>query len=97
MSAGAGRLVGKVAVVTGAAAGIGRATAVRFAAEGARLVLNDVDAEGLKRVAGQVNGEFGAEVTTGGRRRVAGRRRAADRRRCGHGVRRLDCWWPTPA
>jgi NAD(P)-dependent dehydrogenase (short-subunit alcohol dehydrogenase family) len=64
MSAGAGRLVGKVAVVTGAAAGIGRATAVRFAAEGARLVLNDVHAEGLKRLAGQVNGEFGAEVTT---------------------------------
>jgi NAD(P)-dependent dehydrogenase (short-subunit alcohol dehydrogenase family) len=67
MSAGQGRLAGKVAMVTGAAAGIGRATAVRFAAEGAQLVVNDVDAAGLDRLAEQVNGEFGAEVT-----RVAG-------------------------
>jgi NAD(P)-dependent dehydrogenase (short-subunit alcohol dehydrogenase family) len=44
MSGAAGRLQGKVAIVTGAAAGIGRATALRFAAEGARLVVNDVDA-----------------------------------------------------
>ena len=62
MSGAAGRLQGKVAIVTGAAAGIGRATAVRFAAEGARLVVNDVDATGLERLAEQVNGEIGAEV-----------------------------------
>ena len=37
-----GRLAGKAAVVTGAAFGIGRATAVRFAAEGARLVVTDI-------------------------------------------------------
>jgi NAD(P)-dependent dehydrogenase (short-subunit alcohol dehydrogenase family) len=59
---GAGRLSDKVAVVTGAAAGIGHATAVRFASEGARLVVNDVEAEGLQRVADHVSGEFGAEV-----------------------------------
>jgi len=59
---GAGRLDGKVAIVTGAAAGIGHATAVRFASEGARLVVNDVNSEGLRRVCEQVNGEFGAEV-----------------------------------
>jgi NAD(P)-dependent dehydrogenase (short-subunit alcohol dehydrogenase family) len=41
--AGGGRLQGKSAIITGAANGIGRATAVRFAAEGARLTLNDVD------------------------------------------------------
>ena len=64
MSGASRRLEGKVAVVTGAAAGIGRATAVRFAAEGARLVVNDVNAAGLERVATQVNGEFGAEVTS---------------------------------
>ncbi len=64
MSGASRRLDGKVAVVTGAAAGIGRATAVRFAAEGARLVVNDVNAAGLERVATQVNGEFGAEVTS---------------------------------
>src|SRR5215472_14500667 len=44
------RLQDKVAVVTGAASGIGRATAVLFAREGARLVLNDVDAAALERV-----------------------------------------------
>ena len=58
-----GKLGGKVAIVTGAAAGIGRATAVRFAAEGARLVVADLDAEGLDRLAAQVNGEFGTSVT----------------------------------
>jgi len=37
-----GRLDGKVAVITGSASGIGRATAVIFAREGAKLVLADV-------------------------------------------------------
>ncbi len=43
-----GRLRGKSAVVTGAAKGIGRATAELFAREGARLVVNDVDEAGLE-------------------------------------------------
>ena len=42
-----GRLLGKCAVVTGAAAGIGRATAELFAREGARLVLADINTDGL--------------------------------------------------
>ena len=41
---------GKTAVVTGAAKGIGRATAELFAREGARLVVTDVDEDGLSRV-----------------------------------------------
>jgi len=43
----AGRLEGKIAVVTGAASGIGRASAERFVAEGARVVAGDIDAAGL--------------------------------------------------
>lgn len=44
------RLAGKVAIVTGAARGIGRATALRFLAEGARVALSDRDAAALEEV-----------------------------------------------
>ncbi|MGD0290627.1 MAG: SDR family oxidoreductase [Candidatus Binataceae bacterium] len=40
------RLEGKVAVITGAASGMGRATAARFAGEGANVVIADLNAEG---------------------------------------------------
>ena len=49
-------LHGKIAVVTGAAAGIGRATARLFSAEGARVVVADIDAEGARLVADEVSG-----------------------------------------
>ena len=58
---GLGRLKGKSAVVTGAAKGIGRATAELFAREGARLVLTDVDEGGLARLRDRIGG---AEVET---------------------------------
>jgi NAD(P)-dependent dehydrogenase (short-subunit alcohol dehydrogenase family) len=61
--AGLNRLGGKTAVVTGAAKGIGRATAELFAREGARLVVNDVDEAGLKDLEGQLSQE-GAEVVS---------------------------------
>jgi NAD(P)-dependent dehydrogenase (short-subunit alcohol dehydrogenase family) len=48
-----GRLEGKVALATGAGAGIGRATAIRFAAEGARVVVAELDVEsGARTVQG---------------------------------------------
>jgi 2-keto-3-deoxy-L-fuconate dehydrogenase len=43
----AGRLAGKTAVLTAAAAGIGRATAQAFAREGARVIATDIDVDGL--------------------------------------------------
>jgi NAD(P)-dependent dehydrogenase (short-subunit alcohol dehydrogenase family) len=46
-----GRLDGKVAIVTGAASGIGRASAILFAREGARLVMVDQNVEGLSETA----------------------------------------------
>ena len=45
------RFAGKVAVVTGAATGIGRATALAFAREGANAVLADVNAEAMNETA----------------------------------------------
>ena len=54
---------GKSAVVTGAAKGIGRATAELFAREGARLVVNDVDGEGLEGLRERLAAS-GAEVGT---------------------------------
>ncbi|WP_404476535.1 SDR family NAD(P)-dependent oxidoreductase [Novosphingobium sp. BL-52-GroH] len=44
-------LAGKVTVITGAAAGIGKAAAELFASEGARLMLSDVNGEGVEAVA----------------------------------------------
>ena len=54
----AGRLTGKVAVVTGGCSGIGLATARRFAEEGAELVIGDVDGENGERIAGELGGAF---------------------------------------
>src|SRR5947207_3320856 len=45
------RLAGKVAVITGAGSGIGRATAVLFAREGARVVAVDKNADAAKDTA----------------------------------------------
>ena len=63
----AGRLEGKVAVITGAASGIGRASARRFAAEGAHVVVADLaDADG-EALAAELGGLYvHADVTDSG-------------------------------
>lgn len=59
---GAKRLDGKVALITGAALGIGRATAERFAREGANVVVVDLDENAVKEAAAQLSSEFGVET-----------------------------------
>jgi NAD(P)-dependent dehydrogenase (short-subunit alcohol dehydrogenase family) len=59
----AGRIEGKVAVVTGAASGIGRAIATRFAAEGAAVVANDIAETGLASLASELRAR-GARIET---------------------------------
>src|SRR3954451_1971432 len=67
----ADRLQGKVALVTGAASGIGRGIALRFAAEGAAVVVADVDAAGAEAVCAEIGRAGGqaravtADVTRG--------------------------------
>src|SRR4051812_13807130 len=53
----AGRLDGKVAVVTGGCSGIGLATVNRFVEEGARVVIGDIDDERGHQLVGQLGGE----------------------------------------
>jgi 3-oxoacyl-[acyl-carrier protein] reductase len=52
-----GMLDGKSAIVTGSARGIGRATAELFASEGAKVLINDLDAEVAEAASKEIDGE----------------------------------------
>jgi len=63
-----GVLEGKVAVVTGSARGIGRATAELLVEEGASVLINDIDIDVAKQAASEIKGEtavFGGDLTKG--------------------------------
>jgi meso-butanediol dehydrogenase/(S,S)-butanediol dehydrogenase/diacetyl reductase len=57
------RFEGKAALVTGAASGIGRASAHRLAGEGAALAISDINMEGLEQVARAIRETHGVPVT----------------------------------
>jgi 3-oxoacyl-[acyl-carrier protein] reductase len=64
-----GLLDGKAAIVTGSARGIGRATAELFVREGARVLINDLDAEVAEQAASEIDGEtavFAGDLTRPG-------------------------------
>src|ERR671916_302399 len=64
-----GVLDGKAAIVTGSARGIGRATAELLAEQGARVLINDLDADVAEQAAGEIGGEtavFGGDLTKEG-------------------------------
>ena len=58
------RFHGKVAIVTGAASGIGRACALRFAQEGAQLAICDVNLDGLAETARLIEAAGGQVITS---------------------------------
>jgi NAD(P)-dependent dehydrogenase (short-subunit alcohol dehydrogenase family) len=58
----AGLVAGKVALVTGASSGIGRATALAFAREGAKVVVADVTVEGGEETVAQVKNAGGEAI-----------------------------------
>ncbi|MGW5666885.1 SDR family NAD(P)-dependent oxidoreductase [Micromonospora sp. NPDC003776] len=59
------RFQDKVVFVTGGASGLGEATARRFAAEGARVVVADINAEGAEQVAASLPDAYAVTVDTG--------------------------------
>ncbi|WP_089718788.1 glucose 1-dehydrogenase [Candidatus Entotheonella palauensis] len=60
------RLQNKIAVITGAASGFGKATAIRFAREGARVVLVDLNESGAQAVAADIRRADGEAIAVGG-------------------------------
>jgi len=59
-------LDGKVAIVTGSARGIGRATAELLASQGAKVLINDLDADVAEQTAGEIDGDtivFAGDLT----------------------------------
>src|SRR5438552_1202888 len=64
-----GLLDGKAAIITGSARGIGRATAELFVSEGAKVLINDIDADVAEQASSEIQGEtavHAGDLTTEG-------------------------------
>lgn len=68
---GAMRLAGRVAVITGAASGIGERIARQFAAEGARVAILDIDGPGAQAVAADLDGAVATRADVSSREQIA--------------------------
>ena len=73
------KLAGKVAVVTGSGRGIGAAIAIRYAQEGAKVVVCDIDGDNANAVAERIKADGGEAIAVKTDVSTAGRGRRADR------------------
>ena len=65
-----GKLENRVTLITGGASGIGEATAKLFAAEGARVIIADIDEKNGQRVANEIGVAAAFRAVTGSVRRT---------------------------
>jgi rhamnulose-1-phosphate aldolase/alcohol dehydrogenase len=82
------QLAGRIALVTGGSGGIGQAAAAALAAEGACVVVADLDGEGAERVAADLNGAGAGQIAVD--LSAAGAGRVAEKRTTHNAQRRTD-------
>ena len=90
------RLENKVALITGGGSGIGRATSVLFAREGARIVVSDVGEDSARQTADEVEAAGGeAVIVTGDVSRTDDAKTMVDAALDAYGS--STCWSTAPA
>lgn len=89
-----GLLSGEVAIITGAAQGIGRSAALQFAKEGAKVVVSDLDEQKAQAVVDEIKKAGGEAIAVGGDGELPARPAVLCRRRllAGYGRPRAECF-----